>query len=116
MLGKACFLLLGIGATAGGLLGSRPLRLQTLHDLAQVQRRLNEHDRDLFRLRSQIAEFVTPDRVAEMARVLGPLVSIGVNDGSKELPGDGPTRVESVGRPGETGPTRSKPRANTPNR
>ncbi|MGQ0628516.1 MAG: hypothetical protein ACT4PL_10510 [Phycisphaerales bacterium] len=110
MLGKVCFLILGIGATACGLLGYRQLRLQTLHDLAQVQRRLNEHDRDLFRLRSEIAEFVTPDRVAEMARILGPLVSIGVNDGSKDLPAASPPRLEIVARPGES-PSARKPRS-----
>ncbi len=87
MLGKVCVLILSIGATGCGLLGYRQMRLQTLHELANVQKRLVLHDRDLFRLRSEIAERVTPARVAQLAADLGPMVSIGVNDKmTEEIP------------------------------
>ena len=80
MLGKVTFLILGMGVTGCVLLGYRQLRLQTLHELAEVQRRLNVHDRDLYRLRSAVAQRVAPARVAELAARMGPLVSVGVDD------------------------------------
>jgi|GEM_PF-1276584 len=80
MLAKICFLILCMGVVACSVLGYRQTRLQTLHELSDVQRRLMAHDRDLFRLRAEIAAQVTPARIAKLASRLGPLVSIGVDD------------------------------------
>lgn len=80
MLAKICFLILCMGAVACTVLGYRQTRLQTLHELSDVQRRLMAHDRDLFRLRAEIAAQVTPSRIAKLSSRLGPLVSIGVDD------------------------------------
>ncbi len=107
MLAKICFLILCMGAVACTVLGYRQTRLQTLHELSDVQRRLMAHDRDLFRLRAEIAAQVTPQRVAKLAGRLGPLVSIGVDDEmtSSIEPGDHTTRITRTGD--STDPQRS---------
>lgn len=78
MLAKICMLILSLGITAGILLHLRQARLQAVHELARVQLRMNERDRDLFRIRTQIAQRVTPERIEEAAKRFGPLAPIGV--------------------------------------
>jgi hypothetical protein len=79
VLAKTCVLILSLGAAACVLLGLRQARLQAMHEIAGIQRRMNDHDRNLFRLRLEIAERVTPERVEQAAQKLGPMAPIGVD-------------------------------------
>lgn len=76
MFAKVVVLLVSMGLLAGALLANRQQRIQAAHDLADAQRRLSQHDRDLWRLRLEIAARVTPARVEAAANRLGTLVPI----------------------------------------
>jgi Tfp pilus assembly protein PilX len=86
---KLCVLILGLGVMAVALLQFRQARLQAVHDLAGIQREMLLRDRELFAMRSQIAQAVTPERVQQIASTLGPLRPIGVDP----LPGVGDTAL-----------------------
>lgn len=73
MFAKIAAVILAIGVVAGALLSLRQLRLQAVHELATVQRRVAEHDRTLWHLRVEIAARTTPERTEELAQALGPL-------------------------------------------
>jgi hypothetical protein len=70
---KIAFLILSVGAVACVLLSIRQSRIQTAHEMARCIERINEHDRTLWRLRSEIASMITPDRVEQRVVALGPL-------------------------------------------
>lgn len=89
MAAKLCVLILGLGVMAVALLQFRQARLQAVHDLAGIQREMLLRDRELFAMRSQIAQAVTPERVQQIASTLGPLRPIGVDP----LPGVGDTAL-----------------------
>jgi len=77
--------ILSIGVVACVLLTTRQLRLQAVHELAQVQKRVAEHDRTLWRLRIEIARRVTPanvERLAARRAGLSPLPPVPVVPGS----------------------------------
>jgi hypothetical protein len=76
MLAKLGVLVVGVGVIACGLLGIRQARIQAAHEMADVQRRIARHDRELWQLRAEISRRVTPDKAEEMGRKLGPLVGI----------------------------------------
>ncbi|MBC7834949.1 MAG: hypothetical protein H7Y88_07590 [Phycisphaerales bacterium] len=105
MFGKLAFTILAVGLMACVLLATRQQRLQAVHELAQVQKRVAEHDRDLWRLRLEIARRITPQRIERMATILGPLQPL------RPAPGVfGPMRDVAVGYerlrwavPGRTG-------------
>lgn len=79
MLAKLCVLILSLGVTGGVLLHLRQARLQVVHELARVQLRMNERDRDLFRIRTRIASRITPERIEQLAAQFGPMTPIGVH-------------------------------------
>jgi hypothetical protein len=70
---KIAAVIVAMGIVAGALLSLRQLRLQAVHELADVQRRVAEHDRTLWHLRVEIAARTTPARTDELAQTLGPL-------------------------------------------
>lgn len=74
---KLATLIVGLGLIACVLLGIRQLRVQAAHEMAEVQKRVAGHDRELWKLRTQIAKLTTPDKVALLARKYGALVPIG---------------------------------------
>ena len=74
---KVAATILALGLTAAGLLAMRQLRLQAVHESASIQRRVAEHDRQLWKLRGDIAAQLTPSRIKDMSNRLGPLVHIG---------------------------------------
>ena len=78
MLAKIAAIILTIGIVGCVLLTNRQLRLQAVHDLAVLQRRVAEHDRTLWHLRAEIAANVIPRNVEQLARSLGPLEHIPV--------------------------------------
>ncbi len=79
MLAKVLFLILCIGASACSLLSMRQQRLDVVNDMAVIHRRMVQHDRALFELRTQIAQSLTLDRVATLASAMGKLKPIGVD-------------------------------------
>lgn len=76
MFARLVVLILSIGVVACVLLTARQQRLQAVHELAEVQRRLVEHDRTLWQLRVEIAGRITPEHVESLASRLGPLKPI----------------------------------------
>jgi hypothetical protein len=89
MLAKICVLIVCLGVAAAVLLHMRQARLQAVHELAKVQLRMNERDRDLYRVRTQIAAKVTPERIEEAAKRFGPLSAPHVS-GAAEPPAGEP--------------------------
>ncbi|MGD9690979.1 MAG: hypothetical protein AB7K52_08655 [Phycisphaerales bacterium] len=79
MLAKLCVLILALGVCGGALLQLRQARLQVVHELARVQLRMNERDRDLFRIRAQLAQRTSPESVEQLAARFGPLSPLGVH-------------------------------------
>jgi len=76
MFAKLFAVILSMGLVACILLGIRQQRVQAAHDLADVQRRVLERDRTLWRLRAEIASRVTPQAVEKLAVKLGPSAPI----------------------------------------
>lgn len=74
---KVAATILALGLTAAGLLAMRQLRLQAVHESASIQRRVAEHDRQLWKLRGDIATQLTPSHIKEMSARLGPMVHVG---------------------------------------
>ena len=101
MVAKLIAVILAVGAAGIMMLDLRQQRLQTMHDIAMVQRRMAEHDRELFRVRTRIAAAVVPQQVEQLAARLGPTTPINV-----PLPGDadGPRYASTTPpyRPGST--------------
>jgi hypothetical protein len=79
VLAKIATVILTIGIVGCILLTTRQQRLQAVHDLAVLQRRVAEHDRTLWHLRAEIARNVQPRNVEALARALGPLEHIPVD-------------------------------------
>ncbi len=73
---KLAALIVGLGVVACVLLGIRQLRVQAAHEMAEVQKRVSLHDRELWKLRTEIARVTTPDRVEALARKYGVLLPI----------------------------------------
>lgn len=79
MFGKLVAVILSIGVVACILLAVRQQRVQAAHELAEVQRRVMEHDRTLWHLRTEIAAKVTPQAVSELAGKQGPSAPINAD-------------------------------------
>ena len=69
-------LIVGMGLIACVLLGVRQLRVQAAHEMADVQRRVSNHDRELWKIRTEIAKLTTPDKIETLARKYGILTPI----------------------------------------
>jgi len=70
---KVVFLILSVGAVAAAQLGIRTARLQLANASARATERVEEHDKTLWRLRSEIASRITPEQVEHRVLALGPL-------------------------------------------
>lgn len=77
MFAKLVALILALGVVGGVLLTIRQLRIQAAHELADVQRRVSDHDRQLWQLRIEIGARVQPEQVARRAESLGTMSPIG---------------------------------------
>jgi cell division protein FtsL len=71
MFAKLAVVIISLGVVACILLAVRQQRVQAAHELAEVQRRVMEHDRTLWYLRTEIAERVSPQQVDLMAKQAG---------------------------------------------
>lgn len=76
MFSKLSVLILSMGVIACVLLGIRQLRLQAAHEAADVTRRAERQNRDLWMLRAEIAKRVTPQQVEIAAGKFGVLVPL----------------------------------------
>ena len=63
MFAKLLLVITLIGATACILLVNRQQRIETANDIAQIHRRLLEHDQALWAMQNEIASRCTPDEV-----------------------------------------------------
>jgi hypothetical protein len=75
---KLCLLIVCVGIIGGVLLTTRQLRIQAAHELADVQQRVAQHDRQLWQLRVEIADRTLPAQVAVRIKGLGPVAPIGI--------------------------------------
>lgn len=73
MFAKLTVVILAIGACALSLLAMRQSRIVLAHEIAQAQLRQQKQDEQLLRLRTRIAELITPERVGVFASDLGEL-------------------------------------------
>lgn len=76
MFAKLALVIVSLGVVACILLAVRQQRVQAAHELAEVQRRVMEHDRTLWHLRTEIAERVSPQQVDAMVKLAGPTAPI----------------------------------------
>lgn len=76
MFAKLAAVIVSMGLVACILLAVRQQRVQAAHEMADVQRRVMEHDRTLWHLRAEIAARVTPGQVEKAAKRLGPTAPI----------------------------------------
>jgi hypothetical protein len=97
MFAKLCVVIIAIGATGCTLLALRQQRLDTVHDMTMAQRRIIQHDKDLARLRVDIATNLEPQRIEAIAGQFADLHNIGLEQ-STNRPG-GPTGFAGALRP-----------------
>ncbi len=79
MFAKLCVLIVSMGVIACVLLGIRQLRVQAAHEAAAVVRRAEKQNRELWKLRSEIARRVTPTNVHVAASKYGPLLPLSAD-------------------------------------
>ena len=77
MFAKIVVVILSLGLCAAALLSLRQMRTQAAHELAEARLRVLQRDNELWRLRAQIAEHVTPERIQELAAKIHPLKPVG---------------------------------------
>jgi cell division protein FtsL len=71
MFAKLLVIVLAIGLIAAALLMIRQQRLDAVHEMAQIHRRVNEQQTSLWLMRTRIADRCRPDRIREAAQELG---------------------------------------------
>ena len=76
MLAKLCVLIVALGVVSCVLLGTRQQRVLAAHQMADVQKRVARHDRELWKLRAEIARLTTPEKVQVLAMKYGKLLPI----------------------------------------
>jgi hypothetical protein len=90
MFAKLAVIVLTLGAVGAALLGMRQSRLLASHDLAATQLRIQRHDEELWRLRTQIAERITPGQIESLAESKGVLRAYGSEPRPKTPAADDP--------------------------
>lgn len=78
MFPKVVALILCLALVACAMLALRQQRIQAAHELAKAQARLAELDRNVLRLRLQIASRLTPDRIEQQGAKLGRLMPLSM--------------------------------------
>lgn len=73
MFAKLCVLVVSLGVIACLLLGIRQQRVQAAHEAAAAVRRAEQQNREIWKLRSEIAQRVTPTHVQLSASKFGAL-------------------------------------------
>ena len=78
MFPKVATLIVGLGLIACVMLSLRQQRIQAAHDLTTAQTRLAQLDRELLKVKLQIAARLTPDQVRARAERLGKLLPLSM--------------------------------------
>ncbi len=87
MLAKLLVLILSLAALSASVLAVRQERLQAVGEMADTLRRSERADRELWRLRVEIAKRLAPDELsARLARELGDLKPIMLDDCERWCP------------------------------
>jgi hypothetical protein len=63
MFAKLLVIVIAVGATACALLVNRQQRIATFHEMSLIHRRLLEHERTLWEMRSELAQKCRPTQV-----------------------------------------------------
>jgi hypothetical protein len=63
MFPKLLAIVLCLGATGAGLLVIRQQRIEACHEMVMIHNRLNDHERTLWRLESEISQRCRPDAI-----------------------------------------------------
>jgi len=71
MFPKLLFIILIAGATAAALLANRQQRIDTAHEIAVLHQRLQTQEQTLWRLQSEVAQRIRPERVRQYKDNLG---------------------------------------------
>lgn len=110
MFGKCVLVILAVGATGCTLLALRQSRLQAASEMVRIQLDIREQDEELWLLRTQIAQQVTPDQVRQMMSGVGPLEPmVPARNAQAEAIYDGSEPAvprETPGAPSGNGPAR----------
>lgn len=117
VLGKVLLLIVSIGAAACVLLTLRQQRLDVVHDMAVIHKRMAQHDKALFEVRSRIAQSLSPVRIEQLASAMSPLKPIGVDainlpgipDSKVYFAGQSPAKTESATKPTKGGKKPAEP-------
>lgn len=88
MVAKLAAVILAIGILACALLAVRQMRTQAAHELAETRLRIMQRDNQLWRVRTQIAEAVAPQRVQALAATLSPLTPLTPELAAKPVPAE----------------------------
>lgn len=109
MFGKCVLVILAVGVTGCALLALRQSRLQAASEMVRIQLDIRNQDEELWLLRTQIAQQITPEQVRLMMSDVGPLKPINTAASSTDAPPQDvaatPPSVKSSG---------SKPDSTTP--
>ncbi len=73
MFGKCVLVILAVGVTGCTLLALRQSRLQAASEMVRIQLDIRNQDEELWLLRTQIAQQITPEQVRQMMADIGPL-------------------------------------------
>ncbi len=76
VLAKLAVMVMAAALTAAWLLSVRQQRIMAAHDLVAAHTRMAANDRTLWRLRVEIANLLTPDRIEQIAGTMGPMSPI----------------------------------------
>ena len=73
MVAKLAVLIISVALVAGALLAVRQQRIMAAHEMIRAHARIVERERDLWRLRVDIAQHLSPGRIEQIASSLGPM-------------------------------------------
>ncbi|TVQ63510.1 MAG: hypothetical protein EA379_03750 [Phycisphaerales bacterium] len=73
MAAKLAALIIALALVAGALLAVRQQRIMAAHEMVRAHTRIVERERDLWRLRLEIARHLSPERIEQIAASLGPM-------------------------------------------
>lgn len=109
MFAKLTLVILSGAACALALLAMRQSRIVLAHEIAQAQLRQQKQDEQLLRLRTRIAELITPDRVGVLASELGELKPFVAERAGASTASADPARKPAAPTPGVSQPGAGKP-------
>ena len=87
MFAKLVVLTISLALSACALLCLRQMRTQSAHELAEARLRVLQRDNEFWRLRTQIAARVTPERIEQLAAKINPLKPMPAEPASGALAG-----------------------------